>query len=555
MVVVFLVLLFATFLFSANSSAGQRSAIAGVVTLLLFPLVWFVPRAGIPAMLGFLMVMGGLRRSLIPLLGYTELDPIILVSPVVATICFVNLAINRKLRPTTQLGKWTMVLMGCMGIAILNPLQGNPLVGLTGAAFYLVPLMWYCVGRNVGSPEIITKVINTVLFLSVLGAINGLKQHFFGFSDAEREWFRLSSFTNLVGGTERPMSFYTSPAEYANFLAIGILICVCNCFQKQKAYVFVALFLAYALFLTGIRGIIVATAGASTLIWAVQGREMRGWIPRVVIALMIVGVGGFLGLQQLGSVAESVGGGNSGAELVNHQIQGLTDPLSKNSSAHGHLGNISLALISGLKMPIGYGLGASTMGSTRFGGSASFNAETDLATIFYSLGAIGGVVFIGVIVNCFRSAGLYWYHTRAYSPLVIMGILVAANGNWLTPGHYAESALIWALIGCLDRSWSDGKWIPGLTQKRKQGRSGIAVWKQSIARRLGNTTPSWETSSSWDRPTVTDTQRIPEPVINIPGVHPPPGVTHLTPSAKRALARTARESAETPGKPQGWGEA
>jgi hypothetical protein len=492
-VVVFLLLLFATFLFSANSSSGQRSAAAGVITLLLFPLVWFVPRAGLPAMVTFLMTMGGLRRSLIPLLGYSEADPIILISPIVATICFVNLLINRRLRPTSQLGKWATILMCLMGLAVLNPLQGNPLVGLTGAAFYLVPLMWYCIGKNVGTPQITTKLIQVILLVSVLSAVAGLKQYFFGFSDAELEWFKVANFSNAVGSTERPVSFFTSPSEYASFLSIGFVICFCNFLRGQKNYLVIALFLIYALFLTGIRGGIVASAGASILVWAVQGKKVRDWIPRIAVALAVIVVGGFLGLQKVGSATEGLSGTDAG-NMISHQVEGLTDPLKKGASIHGHLENIQIAFISGIKMPVGYGLGASTIGSIRFGGSSSFNAETDIATLFYCLGAIGGVVFLRVIVVTFRAAGQYWYYTRSYAPLVTIGVLAASNGSWLTPGHYAQSVAVWLLIGCLDNSWKDGRIIPGLTEKMKQSKSPLSIWRRNLIRRLRGTDSAWEAS-------------------------------------------------------------
>ena len=532
LVVVFLVLLFATFLFSANSSSGQRSAVAGVIAMLLFPLAWFSPRAGLPAMIIYLMIMGGFRRFLIPLLGYTELDPLLIVSPAVATICFLNFVVNRQLKPTTQIGKWVIGLMACMGLAVFNPLQGGPLVGLTGAAFYLVPLMWYCIGRNFGTEQAIRTIVRLVLITSVLGAVYGLKQRFFGFSDAELTWFRLSAFSNAVGGTQRAMSFFTSPAEYANFLSVGITICYSYVLKGRRVFILLSLFLAYAMLLTGIRGVVFYTAGACMVMWAIQGRSMRAWLPRVVLAAIFVGLGGFFSLQQIGSAAQSVGGGSGGAELLNHQVEGLTNPLAKNSTAHDHISLIAGGLVEGIKMPIGYGLGATTAGSSRFGGSITYNAENDLGSIFFSLGLIGGIFFAGSIVVTFRAAILYWYHTRNYAPLVVIGILVSCFGNWLTSGNYAQSVFVWIMIGCLDRCWRDGRGVPGLDLKLKTNRSSIAVWKQAMARRLGGMSPSWESSflrASQKKPKTTGNANIP--------ANGRAATRRLTPSAERALTR------------------
>ena len=552
LVVVFLVLLFATFLFSANSSSGQRGAVAGVIAMLLFPLAWFSPRAGLPAMVIYLMVMGGFRRFLIPILGYTELDPLLIVGPAVATICFINFVINRQIKPTTQIGKWVIGLMACMGLAIFNPLQGNPLVGLTGAAFYLVPLMWYCVGRNFGTVQTIKTLANLVLITSIFGAVYGLKQHFFGFTDAELQWFRLAAFSNAVGGTERTMSFYTSPAEYANFLAIGIAICFSYFLKGKKIFILLILFLAYAMLLTGIRGVFFVSAGACMVMWAVQGRDQRAWVPRVVLAVFIVGLGGFFSLQQLGGAAKSVGGGDTGAEMVNHQIEGLTDPLGKNSTAQNHLGLIGIGIIEGIKMPVGYGLGATTLGVGHFGGAGAttFNAENDVASIFYSLGLIGGIFLIGSIVVTFRAAFMYWAQTRTAAPLVVLGILVSSYGNWLTAGNYAQSVFVWVLVGCLDRCWRDGRAVPGFTSPTKGDLGAIAIWKRTLSRRLRGVSPSWEASyrragKGKVKPAL-DTEDSASRRASTNSM-----VQRLTPSAARALER-ARSAAENnlPGEAQ-----
>ncbi|MBC8103076.1 MAG: hypothetical protein H7Z41_10870 [Cytophagales bacterium] len=553
MAVVLLVLIFAAFLFSANSTTGQRNVIAGVLAVVLFPLAWFLPRVGLPVVAIYMTTMGGFRRLLIPAFGYTELDPLLLVGPIVAVLCFVNLVTNKQLRPTTKVGKWTLVLMALMAVAVVNPLQGSILVGISGIFFYIVPIMWYCVGRNTGTPQIMTALIRTLLVITILGALLGLKQGFFGFSDAEQLWFRESGFSLAVIGTQRTMSFFTAPSEYGSFLSIGIVIAFSYFLRGARLAVVPMLLLFYGLLLTSQRGAVVGTAGACMVMWAVQGRSVRAWIPRIVAAALVLGIGGYISLKQLSSVTEAVGGNDGGAVMLNHQIEGLTDPFGKGSTAGGHLALIGWGIMGGIRTPIGHGLGSTTMGSGRFGGTATFSSEYDIGSMFWSLGVFGGVVFVGMIVATYRTLGLYWYHTRSHIPLVMIGILVTSQGSWLAPGHYAQSAIVWIMIGCVDRIWRDGRLIPGLTQKLAGRKTSLSIWKQAIARRLSGASPSWEASyrragggTSLDRTPpglagagLPDPQTVPDDGEAEP---PAPKPRRITPSAQRALERASGAS-------------
>ena len=168
-------------------------------------------------LLVYLGLLGGIRRWLIPDFGWTGLDPLILVMPALAVLPFLGLALQRRVprdTPTAKLMFWLVVMM-CL--QIFNPLQGGLLVGVGGALFYIVPLMWYYMGRKMGSLPLLHHLLHLTVFISVVGAVYGLKQNFLGLSDSETQWLHLVGNMQMIDSTTtRAFSFFTASGEYVD---------------------------------------------------------------------------------------------------------------------------------------------------------------------------------------------------------------------------------------------------------------------------------------------------------------------------------------------------
>src|SRR5205823_6330019 len=108
-------------------------------------------------------------------------DPVLLVGPAVALLLFALALVKGRLSRDSKLSRWVAVLMVIMVLQIFNPLQGGLAVGLAGALFYLVPLLWFWIGQSWGSAIFTEKVLfRVVIPVAVAGSLLGLYQAFFG---------------------------------------------------------------------------------------------------------------------------------------------------------------------------------------------------------------------------------------------------------------------------------------------------------------------------------------------------------------------------------------
>jgi hypothetical protein len=435
----------APFLF--QTPVGQRGLLAFVVFGLIGMLLIFSPRAGVPVLLVFLAVVGGLRRWLIPLLGYTTTDPLVLVGPALASLFFLNLLATRTLPRDTKLARLQMWLLGFMILEILNPLQGGITVGLAGALFYVVPILWYFLGRRFGSAMLMKRLFQVTVGIALLASLYGLYQTWFGYLPSEMAWMQLSGMGALsVGGTLRAFSFFTSFAEYTWVLCLAIVILWAATLRRNYIAAVPIPLLALAVFLASGRGAVISTLAACVAVWAVQGRTMRSWIPRGVLALVLTVIGLVLSLQQVQQQTFSAQTSN----LIAHQTNGLLNPLDAQSSTAGiHSSLILGGVLQGFQKPLGQGLGATTIAASKFDGFAR-GTEVDFSNMFASLGFLGGFLYLAIVVTVFITAARYWILVRSGVSLAILGILVLMTGQWLTGAQYSTAFLIWFSIGALD---------------------------------------------------------------------------------------------------------
>jgi hypothetical protein len=135
--------------------------------------------------------------------------------------------------------------------------------------------------------------------------------------------------------------------------------------------------------------------------------------------------------------------------LVQHQVEGLSDPFGERSTAKGHVSMVWDGIRTGLKAPWGHGLGATTGAAGKFGGN-TLGTEADVSDMFVSLGLIGGILYACIVWRALRMAVTLWQSTR--SPLVLMttGILLQQLLSWMNTGQYATVMFDWVAIGTLD---------------------------------------------------------------------------------------------------------
>lgn len=437
-----------SFLFQTQD--GQRVLLVIALFGGLSMLLTFSPHVGVPALLIYLAFLGGVRRWLIPVLGWPQADPLLLVAPLLAILFFLNLLPTRRLPTEKGLPRLLNFLLVIMAVQIVNPLQGGLAVGIAGALFYIVPVMWFYLGYFKGSSALLRRLFGVAGGISIVAALYGLYQTWFGYLPSEERWVQLTHMQALhVGDGNRAFAFFTFAAEYDWFLCLGIIIFWAAFLRGKYIALLPVPLLGLAVFFESGRGPIVSTLAACVALWAIQGRSLKVWLPRGALALVLAVAGLVFSLQQ----AQQIDFSPQAQELVNHQTSGLLDPTNaKTSTAGVHTEMLLNGFAEGFKIPVGKGLGATTIAAQKFGAGEG-STELDLSNMFVSLGLVGGFLYLAIVGIISVRAVRFWQQTRTGIALVIVGILFLNFGQWLNGGQYSIAFLIWFCIGTLDRMY------------------------------------------------------------------------------------------------------
>lgn len=431
-----------------------RLAVAAGVLALIGGAAMLRPPLAIVLTLGFLIVLGEARRALIPWMGWSGQDPLLMVAPAVAVLLVAGAVLHGEARLSTPLARWTALLMGVMVLQMFNPLQGGLAVGVAGALFYMVPLCWYWIGRAHASAELLDTLLYRVAVpLAAVAAVMGIYQAYYGLLPHQAAWVALGGYEALsLSGTVRPFSIFPSAAEYTHFLGVGMVLIWAAWLRRQRVVLVLLMpLLGWGILLGGTRTVVVTTLLAMTVLWAVQGRSRRVWLPRLGLAALLAVGGLALSLSNV----ETTSDGSASAAAMQHQVAGLRNPLDRQHSTAGtHLSLFIGGITEGFRQPLGYGLGATTIAAGKFGGNVR-GTERDLSNLFVALG-LGGILYAAVIALVFLRAVQLWTRTRHVLVLAMLGALIAELFLWLYGGHYAIVTLLWLGIGMMDRFAEEG---------------------------------------------------------------------------------------------------
>jgi hypothetical protein len=425
-----------------------RLAIAASVAVLLIAVGFRSPRLLLYALLVWLPAFGMLRRLVTTLGSAGPLgDPLLLVAPV-AWVLLAAVAVSRgALRHRTALATTVLVLTGLLTVSAVNPLQGGLTVGLAGLLLVVPPMLAFWVGRSLVDDRTLRKVIVLVAWLALPAAAYGLVQTFAGFPSWDARWIVENGYAALnVGGTIRPFSSFASSAEYAGFLAVGVITWLAlgrNALRLPLALTAVAL-LGTALWLESSRGILVLTLAAVWLLFAARRGLSLRWALLGGAALLIA-------LPWLvGRVAPAQFASDPTGSLSAHQTQGLTDPFGQQSTLPGHITMVTDGIRQAITNPLGSGVGAVTSAAGKFGGVVG-GTEADPGNAAVAAGALGLVAYILTVFRGLPLAYRIAARRRDIVAMAALGILSVIFLQWLNGAQYAVAPLPWLVLGWLDR--------------------------------------------------------------------------------------------------------
>jgi hypothetical protein len=389
---------------TARNAGTIRTIIAACAVLILVPLTLRYRRLGIVATVVFLASIGLLRRILIPVAGWSQTDPILLVAPALAVLILAS-----RLRRDEPVA------------------LGGPLPALVAA----------------------------LLGLTCLAAGYGLWQTLVGFPSWDLEWIRVGGYTSLQVGVIRGFSVFPSSAEYALCVTAAIMIILAQAMRGRLAALPALPLLVWALVLESSRTMVVQGLVGVLVMGALLAGSVRRMVVILVVGLLAIGLLDQLVAPHLLNVAEDA----TTDPLIAHEAGGLGDPLNpKQSTAQIHVEQVTSGFLLSLNHPLGLGTAGTNLAGLRVGEDAAVGAEVDIPNEFIGLGILGGLLYVAVVVLALRGAIRLALRHREVVSLGVVGILMVGFGQWLNGGYYAFAPILWLLIGAVARRvWLDSR--------------------------------------------------------------------------------------------------
>lgn len=432
-----------------------RTAVAGIVVVILLGLSQRNVQLAILGVLAYVTILGDLRRLLVPVAGWSGNDPLLLVTPVLTCLLFAGAILTRRITLDTPVAKAAALFMGFMTLQIFNPRQGGLMVGIAGAMLYLVPMLWFWIGRAFATKNLLHAWLFKMMpALALCAALMGLYQVFYGWLPYQIAWYRIAGYSALGPNEDmlRSISIFPNLSEYIQYLGIVIIAACAAAFKKRWDFMILAVLLFAAVFLAGSRGPIVKILLAVSILYTVQGRSIATWAPRLAVTLLIGGGMLFWGLTQAGQVATQDGVMNERVGFVLERQSNLLpsggDGGGGTVGIHGNL--FWIGIKQGFDRPLGLGIGSTTLAAAKYGTTGT-GTEKDLSDMFVAGGIVGGVLYFALVVLVSISAVRYWQRQQTLLALSFVGILAFMGLSWLKPGAYVLTPLMWLLIGSFDR--------------------------------------------------------------------------------------------------------
>lgn len=404
-----------------------------------------------PATTAFCLLMGlvglGLLRRLV--LGASAggaLDPLLLIAPVGVALLVLVAARHGAFLFVSPLERCVGLFAMALLLGAFNPLQGGLAVGLGGLFFLLIPVLWFFIATALLTHQRVRYLFCAVVAASIASAVYGLYQTYVGFPSFDAAYVAAKGYEALeVGGRTRAFGPFTAASEYGTYLGCGLALILAVVKPRHLYWAVPAiLVLVWAITIESSRGILVLSALAALVILVVR----RGLSPLIVLPLAILGL---FGLSSLAShfVNTSASASQGVSGLLQHQVQGLADPFSQQSTLGNHNARLQGGVASAFTKPLGSGTGFVTDAAGKFGGQGT-GTEADPSNAASALGLPGLLLYGAILFLGLRQAYDLARRDRDWIAVGSLGILVATLLQWLNGGQYAVAPLAWLALGLVN---------------------------------------------------------------------------------------------------------
>ncbi|MBI3450706.1 MAG: hypothetical protein HY049_17555 [Acidobacteria bacterium] len=435
-----------------------QGEIRTIVLILLgvLGLLCLSPRRGIFIILLFLPFMYYLRRQVLYFNDFSKTDPILIFPPLVAIAMFTGILLfqgNRCYRyfQSSLLMKLLVSLGGVYFLEMFNPLQGNILVGVAGAMYFIVPMLWVFMGFTLDRRGI-HKVFLLIIVVGTVTTAYGVYQHYFGLTAVEKYELESKNFLLTFGEKVRVMSTFSTVGDFSLYMVVTAFLAAAH-YWRNKArplYLIPVGMVLFTLVFVAVRTAVFMLAFSLIMFLIIYVRERRLVVLRASMAFIGIGL---IYSQLYSFTPEQVwqGAGRSNDPFVVHTISGIAHPTEEKSFTM-RLANWSYIVRSSFtEFPVGRGLGSTTIAARRFAGGKGTEADSMFFELMYGSSPLAAFIFVGVGFVFFRD--ILTLASKSADPFtyrVVFGVLAAfflgsLFGQCLRDSVSAPFA--WLLIG------------------------------------------------------------------------------------------------------------
>lgn len=463
-------------------------------TWLLAALVWVMAlpllvslEAGLVAMALFEPFRGLIRRAQYLFVDYGSQDPIHLLTPIVTLFAFALLIRSRRLEIfyATPLAGPVSILGLIYVVEVFNPLQGSVFVGMAGALFMFVPLLWFYFGQSVND-EFIFKVLKLMVVLGLLASLYGVYQMVHGYPAFEQYWLDNTDFYDSinVGHVQRALATFSSSEEWGRYTELGAIAAFgfaagAKRIGMRLAWLLSGAALLCAVLLTGQRTAVFGLmVGVAALVLLGATSFPRALVRVGLLLLPIVLVVVFVSPptdQEMWNKDEN----DTVSTLLSHTQRGTLKPADE-ESFQIRLQNWTYLLTDVVPYrPLGAGLGAGSLSEVRFKSDSDLPAiDSFILVVAVSCGIPGALLFVWILG---RATWFSLKMTRRPATdqrsimtrrivAALMPALVLNSIFGLTFTIYSVAPLVWLFIG-----WISAEAISAREEREPNEREIITI--------------------------------------------------------------------------------
>lgn len=452
----------------AASSGGQifRAFALGSLTMGMLVSLLISLETGLMAMVFFEPFRGLIRRLQYLVVPYSATEPIHLLTPVVALFAFLMVLYRYRLglflaNPVSK--AVTLLAMICC-VQIFNPLQGGLFVGLSGALFILVPMIWFYFGQHADA-SFFPRVMKAMVLLGILASAYGVYQMAFGYPAFEQLWIdNTDNYQSIaVHGVTRAIATFSNAEEWGRYVQLGCIIAFGLAISRSEGgyrplWLVCAVILAAMLTLTGQRSSIFGLFLGVAILFVGGARTWGGAVAR--LAALGLALGCFLFAASRLAPGDDVKGNEGVTTILSHTTKGTLDPANEYSLGVRLDTWTNLILHDLPSNPLGAGLGESTLAGTRSGERDRPPIDNHFFSIALSAGVPAALLLVWIFwrslkmsIRLCREAG------KGSADLTYARIAMALVASLILNNFFGTSFVIYSIapIGWLLLGWVNAR--------------------------------------------------------------------------------------------------